>query len=239
MKTILIVGASGGIGQQVLTQLSEENDNNRIFAVSRHHLPDLPASVRHSRIAEYDDISIAGYCKELADTGVQIDQFICCVGLLHHGQLQPEKKVEQLDAANLQRYFTVNSIIPALWLKHLPVLLDRKQPAKIVFISARVGSITDNRLGGWYGYRASKAALNMLIKTAQVEYRRRFPDAVLISYHPGTVDTPLSRPFQDNVPEHKLFTPQQAAGFLLDQLQHLSPDSAPYYLDWQGKTIPW
>lgn len=160
----------------------------------------------------------------MAKSGVRIDQFICCVGLLHDRQLQPEKKIEQLDAAHLQKYFAVNSIIPALWLKHLPVLLDKKKPAQILFISARVGSISDNRLGGWYGYRASKAALNMLIKTAQVEYRRRFPDAVLISYHPGTVDTPLSKPFQDRVPEHKLFSPQQLQRFLLISYNTLIPD---------------
>ncbi|ALS97241.1 SDR family NAD(P)-dependent oxidoreductase [Lacimicrobium alkaliphilum] len=239
MKTTLIVGSGGGIGKEVARQLSDDHYKNSIFAVSRRHQQELSAPVRQFQIAEYDDINIARYCQGLAETGVHIDQFICCVGLLHDGQLQPEKKIEQLDAAHLQQYFAVNSIIPALWLKHLPVLLDRKKPAQIVFISARVGSISDNRLGGWYGYRASKAALNMLVKTAQVEYRRRFPDTVLVSYHPGTVDTPLSKPFQDRVPEHKLFSPQQAAGFLLEQLQHLDPGHAPYYLDWQGKTIPW
>lgn len=239
MKTTLIVGAGGGIGKALVRQLSSDEQNNRIFALSRRHQPDLPSSVRQSQITEHNDTSIARYCQELTETVSHIDQFICCVGLLHCGLLQPEKKLEQLEHSHLQQYFAVNSIIPALWLKHLPVLLDSKKSAALVFLSARVGSISDNRLGGWYGYRASKAALNMLIKTAQVEYRRRCPGAVLMSYHPGTVDTPLSAPFQNSVPEQQLFSSEKAAGYLLAQIDGLSPEQGPYYLDWQGKNISW
>ncbi|GGD59074.1 SDR family NAD(P)-dependent oxidoreductase [Lacimicrobium alkaliphilum] len=239
MKTTMIVGAGGGLGKALATRLGKDNKNNRVLAISRQPQPDLPASVEQFQIPEQDDSSIGGICRQLVETVSHIDQFICCVGLLHEGELQPEKKLEHLNAEHLHRYFAVNSIIPALWLKHLPALVDAKRSAVIAFLSARVGSITDNRLGGWYGYRSSKAALNMLIKTAQVEYRRRCPGVALVSYHPGTVDTPLSAPFQDRVPAHKLFKKEEAAGYLLSQLEGLTSDQAPYYLDWQGKPIPW
>lgn len=239
MKTTIIVGAGGGIGKTIARRLGSDDKNNRVLTVSRRHHEDLPTSIEQFQLPEHDDTSIGQCCQELAKSVSHFDQFICCVGLLHKGGLQPEKKLEQLNAEYLRQYFMVNSIIPALWLKHLPALLDGKRTAVIAFISARVGSIADNRLGGWYGYRSSKAALNMLIKTAQIEYRRRCPGAVLVSYHPGTVDTPLSAPFQDRVPVHKLFSADDAVGYMLSQLEGLNPEQAPYYLDWQGKPIPW
>ncbi|WP_088332600.1 SDR family NAD(P)-dependent oxidoreductase [Lacimicrobium sp. SS2-24] len=238
-KNILVIGAGGGIGHEVIRQLVAEDPSSCIFAVSRQQTLSVPSGVERLQLAEHTDAGIAELCAALSEKVSHFHRIICCTGVLHEGDLQPEKKLEQLDAASLQRYFAVNTIIPSLWLKHLPGLLDKKEASVITFLSARVGSISDNKLGGWYGYRASKAALNMLIKTAQVEYRRRRPQAILMSYHPGTVDTALSQPFQANVPQHKLFSRQQAAGYLLKQLEGLSPDKAPYYLDWQGNTIEW
>ena len=133
----------------------------------------------------------------------------------------------------------VNFIPPSLWIKHAVKLLAPKCLTSFTVLSARVGSISDNQLGGWYGYRASKAALNMMLKTAQVEYRRRLPESGLVAYHPGTVDTQLSKPFQANVKPEKLFTPEFTAQALWRELDTLSVEKAPYYIDWQGKTISW
>ena len=136
-------------------------------------------------------------------------------------------------------YFTTNTILPALWLKYVELILKGTEPAKLVFFSARVGSIGDNKLGGWYGYRASKSALNMIIKCAQIECQRRAKNISLISYHPGTVETKLSKPFQSNVPKDKLFTSDFTVAQLLKIIPTLSAENGPHYIDWQGKTIPW
>lgn len=118
-------------------------------------------------------------------------------------------------------------------------LLKGAHPAHLVFLSARVGSIADNHLGGWYGYRASKAALNMMLKSAHIEYNRRAKNICLVSYHPGTVATQLSESFRANVPEGKLFSPEFAIAKLLIHTQALTSENGPHYIDWQGKTIPW
>jgi NAD(P)-dependent dehydrogenase (short-subunit alcohol dehydrogenase family) len=126
--------------------------------------------------------------------------------------------------------------VPALWLKYL-VKVMAKDKASIVFFSARVGSISENGLGGWYGYRASKAALNMFVKTASVEYKRRSPNTTLACYHPGTVDTNLSKPFQANVKQGKLFTVDFTVSKLLHHMEGFDAEQSPYYIDWEGKTI--
>jgi NAD(P)-dependent dehydrogenase (short-subunit alcohol dehydrogenase family) len=139
----------------------------------------------------------------------------------------------------IRQYFDVNTLAPLNWIKQLPVLMHKSKPAHAVFFSARVGSIEDNHLGGWYGYRASKAALNMLLKTAQIELQRRLPDLSLVSYHPGTVDSPLSAPYQKGVPEGKLFSPEFTVSQLMRHLPALVAGDAPHFIDWKGETIPW
>ena len=164
------------------------------------------------------------------------------MGVLHGDHdgvmLSPEKKLEDLSQTQLLTYFRINSVVPALWLKHLVNHVD-KSSSVVCFVSARVGSISDNRMGGWYGYRASKSALNMLIKTASIEYRRRTKHTALVSYHPGTVDTDLSKPFQGNVKQNKLFEPEFTAKQLVNILADVDVDQGPYYLDWDNKPIRW
>ena len=133
----------------------------------------------------------------------------------------------------------MNTFLPALWLKTLAPLLRSKEVCRIALLSARVGSISDNRAGGWYSYRASKAALNMLIQSAAIEFARRAKNVKLLAFHPGTVDTPLSAPFQHNVPDGKLFTPEYVAHQLLDLLTALPADGRASYLDYAGKPIAW
>ena len=169
-----------------------------------------------------------------------LNTVVITTGFLHNEEkeVHPEKRLEDISEQALSAYFSTNSITPALWLKHL-VNIVSKEGATLVCLSARVGSITDNGLGGWYGYRASKAALNMFVKTASVEYKRRAKDVMLVCYHPGTVDTGLSKPFQKNVAAKKLFTPEFTAKQLITHVSKLDRDQACHFIDWNGEVVTW
>jgi NAD(P)-dependent dehydrogenase (short-subunit alcohol dehydrogenase family) len=187
-----------------------------------------------------DEASIARAAAMVEQEAGALHLVVVASGLLHAGDdLQPEKTWRSLDAGALQQAFAVNAIGPALVAKHFLPLLARERKSAFAALSARVGSIEDNHLGGWYAYRASKAALNMLIRSLAVELARRNDRAVCVGLHPGTVDTALSRPFQSNVPEGGLFTPAQAAGRLLRVLDGLSPAESGGVFAWDGQRIPY
>jgi NAD(P)-dependent dehydrogenase (short-subunit alcohol dehydrogenase family) len=154
--------------------------------------------------------------------GGTVDLVIIATGILHEGEMRPEKSLRELSYEKLQHLYAVNTILPALIFKHFLSLLHRGQPAVAAALSARVGSISDNQLGGWYSYRASKAALNMLIKNASIEMARRYPQAVIVGLHPGTVDSALSKPFQAHVTPDHLFTATHSATQLLQVLEGLT-----------------
>ncbi|GAA0853993.1 SDR family NAD(P)-dependent oxidoreductase [Aliiglaciecola litoralis] len=241
-QNVLIIGASGGIGAELVKQLSQRQDISEIHGVTRQLFTSKLENVFYHQAQSTQPQQIIEVCDKLKTRG-PFGLVICCIGALHGEQngveLQPEKRLEDISVQQLESYFKTNSIAPMLWLQHLMPLVKSQQKAQIVLLSARVASITDNRLGGWYGYRASKAALNMLIKTAQVEYQRRAKNVELVSYHPGTVDTHLSKPFQANVADDKLFTPQYTVSQLLSHLKTLDIANAPHYIDWDNQTIPW
>lgn len=220
----VVIGASGGIGAAVAEALEQRGET--VHRLSR----------RHQRFDLTDEASIAAAAAALPFPA--IDRLIVATGLLHEEGLGPERSLRQLDAARLARSFAVNAIGPALILKHFAPLLRRDGPAWAALLSARVGSIADNRLGGWYGYRASKAALNQFVRTAAVELARTRPQTILVALHPGTVDTAMSRPFQANVAPDKLFSPQRSAAHLLGVLDRLSPEQSGGFLDWKGDPIP-
>ena len=158
-------------------------------------------------------------------------------GLLHEAGRGPEKSLAELDPEWLLRNFAVNAVGPAIVAKHFLPLLPPDRRAVFALLSARVGSIGDNKLGGWYGYRASKAALNMFVRTASIELARTRPRAIVVGLHPGTVDTGLSKPFQRNVQPGKLFTPATSAAHLLDVIDGLKRPDSGNCLDWSGETI--
>lgn len=158
-------------------------------------------------------------------------------GLLHDSSVSPEKALRELDQQSLMRLFAVNAVGPALVAKHFVPLLPKHGRCIFAALSARVGSIGDNRLGGWYGYRASKAALNMYIKTLAIELARTRPEAICVALHPGTVDTDLSKPFQKAVPSNRLFSPDQSAAHLLGVLDQLTPDQSGRCFAWDGAEI--
>ena len=190
------------------------------------------------RLDLLDEGSIETAAAQAAGLG-SVRLVLVATGMLHADGLRPEKRWDALDAQALAHAFAVNSIGPALVAKHFLPLLPRAGRSVFAALSARVGSIEDNRSGGWYAYRASKAALNMLIRTLAVELARRAPEAVCVGLHPGTVDTALSRPFQGNVAPHKLFTPAQAAGHLLQVVEGLQPADSGGLFAWDGARIPY
>lgn len=223
METV-IIGASGGIGS-ALADLYERQGE----AVHR-----LSRSATGLDLADED--SIAAAAGELA--GRHLQRLIVATGLLHEDALKPERSLRDLGAAALERSFLVNAIGPALVLRHFAPLLARSGRVEVALLSARVGSITDNRLGGWYGYRASKAALNQLMRSAAIELARSRPEAVVVALHPGTVDTAMSRPFQGNVRPEQLFTAERSAACLAEVLGKLQPADSGGFFDWEGKAIP-
>tara|TARA_R110000823_G_scaffold47903_16_gene121938 strand:- start:27827 stop:28570 length:744 start_codon:yes stop_codon:yes gene_type:complete len=241
-STALVVGASGGIGNAVLTQLLDDTGFDAVWAVSRSPAPpDFPHGHTCARWLQCDNsaASIADCVARLKQENAALRRVVICSGVLHNERVQPEKSLEQLHRDAMLEVLDANAVTPALWLSALAALLKRDADSVIAVLNARVGSIEDNRLGGWYSYRASKAALNMLMKTAAIELARRAPGVKLLAFHPGTTDTALSRPFQKNVPEGKLFSPAFVAERLLSLMDTLPRDSSLAYLDWDAQPIPW
>ncbi len=213
--TTIIIG-QGGIG----TALADQIDG-----ALRWSRPDVDPT---------DEASIA---RALAGVDV-VDLAIVTTGMLHDVRQRPERALKELDPAALARSFAINSIAPAMVAKHLIPLMPRDRRAVFAVLGARVGSIGDNRTGGWHGYRASKAALVMLMKTIAIETARTRPHAIIVTLHPGTVDTGMSKPFQGNVDPGKLFTADAAAGHLLSVIARLSPADSGGHFAWDGTRIP-
>ncbi len=230
----LVVGANGAIGSALVELLAECPNVESILACSRSPQAYASLKVQPRLVDMLDEASIV----KVLDGIERIDLAIVATGKLHApGGLQPEKSWRSLDKATLMESFAVNAIGPALFAKHVLPLLPREGKAVFAALSARVGSISDNRLGGWYGYRASKAALNQLIRTLAIELARGRPDAICVGLHPGTVDSSLSRPFQAGVAAGKLFTPTTAAERLLAVIETLDPANSGQLLGWDGSTI--
>ncbi len=234
----LVIGGSSTIAKALIKELSDHKLD--LVVISQKAAPlDIDTSGLQWITTDYSETNISNCCKHLASKQFDWRFIFICNGILHTDQIQPEKRLEDMKLQSLQTLLRSNAIIPALWLQQLTPLLSRCTNCCVAVFSARVGSISDNRLGGWYSYRASKAALNMLLKTAAIELARRAKGIKLIAFHPGTTDTPLSKPFQKNINADKLFSPTFVAKRLLDIMQNLKPDGEISYLDWDNKPIAW
>lgn len=221
----LVIGARGAIGAALLALLREDPRCAVALGLHRQSLPALDLQ---------DEASVAAAAAALAGEG-PFQLIVNAAGLLHGPDLMPEKKLGDLQLASLQAVFAVNTFGPALLLHHFSPLLDR-HCGRLAMLSAKVGSIGDNRLGGWYAYRASKAALNMLIRTASIELRRSHPGAIVAALHPGTVTSPLSAPFRGGELGRPAAT---AAAELLDVIDRLTaPDSGGFF-SYSGEALPW
>lgn len=216
----LVVGASGGIGQALVAALRVRGE---AVGLSRSR----------DRLDVTDEVSIAGAMGALEGT---FDLIVVATGALVLDGQGPEKTLKTVTAEGLARAYAVNAIGPALVVKHALRLLPRDRIARLAVLSARVGSIGDNHLGGWYGYRAAKAALNQLVHTAAIEAARTHPQSVLVALHPGTVETGLAPAQRVG---HPAVSPAEAAGNLLAVLDELQPADTGGFFDWQGKSVPW
>ena len=230
----IFIGSSSAIAQACLTQFRLAKPDHSIYTVSRN--PEKPAYSDVHFASDYSEQSIEEIGKSISRCS--FSHAFIFNGLLHHDQLQPEKKLEDLKLENLRQVFQANVFTQTLWLKALAKPLKHDQTATLVALSARVGSISDNHLGGWYSYRASKAALNMVLQSAAFEFAHRAKRVKLISFHPGTTDSALSKPFQGNVPEEKLFSPEFVAQQLLSVCVTVPRDNTLSYIDYAGKPIP-
>lgn len=226
----VIIGASGGIGAALEAALIDEATFEKVHGFARSR-----TGAQHLDLL--DEASIAAAAAHVA-TGPAPTLVIVATGLLHAGERGPEKAMRELDPAWLAETYAINAIGPALVAKHFLPIMPRTGRAVFAALSARVGSISDNKLGGWHGYRASKAALNMLMRGIAIEEKRRNDRTIVVTLHPGTVDTALSKPFQGNVQAGRLFTPDRAALQLLDTIEELkAPDSGKLF-DFEGKEVP-
>lgn len=221
----IVIGATGGLGAALIERLREQGSHAVIHALSRANGLDLE-----------DEPSIIAAANQIAG-GPPPTLIVVATGVLHDG-FDPERGYRALSADHLLRDYRINAVGPALVAKHLLPLMPRDRRAVFAALSARVGSIGDNRLGGWHSYRASKAALNMILKSLAIELSRTHPHAIIAGLHPGTVATELSAPFQKNVRADRLFTPARAAEQLLAVIDDLSPADSGGVIAWDGTRVP-
>lgn len=232
---VAVIGASGGVGAAFVELLRGDERVGKLHAYSR--IPIHPISDR-LRCHQIDVTAEQSVKRAAAAVDSSLDLVVVCTGILHREDgIRPEKTMRELSAHSMLSVFAVNSVGPAIVAKHFLPLLRRGTKTVFAVLSARVGSIADNRLGGWAAYRASKAALNMLIRTLAIEQSRRSPRSIVVSLHPGTVDTALSRPFTGRLPESRLFTPQESAGHLLEVINGLTAEDSGGFFAWDGSVI--
>ncbi len=227
----VVIGCGGGIGAAMLAQLQSDASFTQAVGISRS---------TEVGVDYFDESSIAKAAQSVASlcatSGQQLRLLIVATGFLHGEPGQPERSFTNLDAAYLDQVFRINTLGPALVMKHFLPLLPKTGRCVAGFLSARVGSIGDNALGGWYGYRASKAALNQLVKTASIELTRRNKDSICVSLHPGTVASALSQPFAKT--GLNVRPPAEAASDLLSVLAGLQPSNTGHLVDFKGQVLP-
>jgi NAD(P)-dependent dehydrogenase (short-subunit alcohol dehydrogenase family) len=241
----LVLGASGGLGSALTLAFLADPNIDHVFAVSRSEQPEhlvIPEPLQYKLtwlITDYDEPAMQLLADKLSAFAGQFSRVCICHGILHSETLWPEKRLEDLSSDAFHEVFNANTVVPALWLKVLFKVLKGNSACVIATLSARVGSISDNRMGGWHAYRSSKSALNMVLKNMAIEFARRAKNLKLISFHPGTTDTGLSKPFQASVPSDKLFTPAFVAQKLCGIMNDKQPDGLLDYLDFAGQPIEW
>lgn len=235
-RRAVVWGASGGIGRALVDALASSGDYAEVHAGSRAPIVTVSNVVRPFSFDLLDEASIASAADMIAASG-PADLVLVATGLLHDVGQQPEKNFAALTPEAMVALYRLNTVGPALIAKHMIQALPKDRSSVFAALSARVGSIGDNRLGGWHSYRASKAALNMIIANLAIELRRTRPRAIAIGLHPGTVDTRLSGPFQKGVPDGKLFAPMASARHLLSVIDRATIDASGSVLAWDGQRI--
>ena len=224
MKHVMLFGISGGIGSAMLVEFLNRFKDITIYTPTREK-QDLSTydltngqSIVHMDWDSNDESSFEAIAAHLKTSEIRLDFCVAALGALHSEDHKPEKKLGQITKDQMMWYYNVNAILHSIIIKHFSSLMNKNEPSIMGLLSARVGSISDNKLGGWYSYRAAKAALNMIIKTASIEMKRYNKQLSIIGIHPGTVDTNLSKPFQHHIPEQKLFTPAHSITSIFENI---------------------
>ncbi len=233
----VVVGATGGIGSAFVDALLDNDRLGTLVACSRNEPDITDDKLAWLPLDVTEEATIEAAAEKSRDRG-PFQLIICAVGILHGDGIEPEKSYEALDPERLIKNFRINTIGPALIAKHFLPLLEPRERAIFAALSARIGSIGDNRIGGWHGYRASKAALNMMIRKFGIETGRRHKEMICVGLHPGSVDTGLSKPFQGSVPQNQLVRPDQAANHLLEVIDNLKPEDTGHCIAWDGERVP-
>jgi NAD(P)-dependent dehydrogenase (short-subunit alcohol dehydrogenase family) len=236
---VAVFGATGGIGKALTLSLSTNPNTQSIFAISRSKNEYASPKITSLQVDIDNEHDIVRVAKAVMSTVSELHIVLIATGILHVGDnIKPETSWRALERVSMEAVFRVNAIGPALVAKHFLPLLAQNRKSVFAALSARVGSIEDNRLGGWYAYRSSKAALNMLIRTLSIELARLNPSALCVGLHPGTVNTSLSKPYQGSVSKGRLFSVERSANHLLNVLNSLQPEQSGQVFAWDGKPIP-
>jgi NAD(P)-dependent dehydrogenase (short-subunit alcohol dehydrogenase family) len=244
----MIQGAGQGLGLALAAHILAHQDNSIVVATCREPdkssgLGKLQQKYTSRLVTQKLDVSneksIVSASKKISSQIEHISLLINSSGILHDDSIYPEKRLADISAFSLERSYAINAIGPILVLKHFRSLIQRGKKSVIVNMSARVASIEDNSIGGWYSYRSSKASLNQITKTIAIEFARQLPKSICIAFHPGSVNTRLSKPFQKAIPKEKLFEPDYAAAKMVAVINNLTTSDNGSFLAWDGSKIPW
>ena len=235
MRKVAVIGSSGAIGSAFVDHYINDQSINSIFSFSRSSIGIDNNKVKHFSIDIENENSVQDAAKSVEE--INFDEIIIASGLLHTNEFGPEKSIKDLKADNILKILNVNTVGPAIIGKHFLPLLNKNNKSVMAFLSARVGSISENKLGGWYAYRASKSALNQIIKTFSLELKRTNPKAIIIGLQPGTVDSELSAPFKRSVSKNKLFSAEYSASQLLGVIERVDESSSGNLISWDGEII--
>jgi NAD(P)-dependent dehydrogenase (short-subunit alcohol dehydrogenase family) len=235
MKNVAIIGSSGAIGRAFLDAYIADKNISNIYSISRTEVKSNDRRIIHINIDVTDEVSVKAAASKIEDN--RLDRLIVATGVLHTKSFGPEKSIKDIKIENFVKIFSVNTFGPALIGKYFLPLMTKDQKSIVAFLSARVGSISENKLGGWYAYRASKSALNQIIKNFSIEAKRTNSSGIIIGLQPGTVKSKLSEPFQKNVKKGKLFLPEDSVDSLIKVIENVMQNDSGKIFDWEGEEI--
>lgn len=235
MKSVAIIGSSGAIGRAFLDAYIADKEISNIYSISRTEVESNDERIIHINIDVTDEVSVKAAASKIGEN--RLDKLIVATGILHTELFGPEKSIKDIEIENFVKIFSVNAFGPALIGKYFLPLMKKDKKSIAAFLSARVGSISENKLGGWYAYRASKSALNQIIKNFSIESKRTNPTGIIIGLQPGTVKSKLSEPFQKNVKKGKLLLPKDSVKSLIRVIESVMQNDSGKIFDWKGEEI--
>ena len=235
MKSVAIIGSSGAIGRAFLDAYIADKEISNIYSISRTEVESKDERIIHINIDVTDEVSVKAAASKIGEN--RLDKLIVATGILHTELFGPEKSIKDIKIENFVKIFSVNAFGPALIGKYFLPLMKKDKKSIAAFLSARVGSISENKLGGWYAYRASKSALNQIIKNFSIEAKRTNPTGIIIGLQPGTVKSKLSEPFQKNVKKGKLLLPKDSVKSLIRVIESVMQNDTGKIFDWKGEEI--